>query len=586
MKAIKFLFATLALLLIASCSGGGGSSGSSIATGTSSQSGAGAVGGTSTATVTASAPVSDLVVSLDKTIVNNNAPTAVQLKVQAVDASRNAVVSATATITLLDIAGGSSLSGGPFVTDSAGQFIANITTGSNKTNRVVTLKITAGGVTKDTAFNIVGSTLNISLIPGSPIPGSTATLEVTALDSSLSPIAGESVALSGFTEINGQGKITSLQGKAAFVFNVPATPGAFSVNAAAVGATAIKNFQVLPSGTGILPPAIGPIISASLAANPAVIGVNASGSDNRAQLKALFLTTGNTPIQNVRVRYEIIPGPSGASLGASESISSTNNIVLSDSSGGTLSDYIAGTRSSPNNGVVVRACYDLNDFALGTCPNKVTANFTVASKPLSLTMGDNNLLEKADLNTTYIKRFVLVVADSAGQPVPNAPVSFSVDIYKYGKGVFGAGYPSDFQLITAGVTRSVQVTPQDNKIDDVALGRNSWCINEDVNRNGNIDGLEDRNGNNSLEPRLADITISSDTPGNKTDLNGVLLIKVRYPQNVATWLSYAVKATALADGSQGTVVKTYRTDFVQEDLPNGSFLNAPYGTNPNCTQPN
>lgn len=586
MKAIKFLFATLALLLIASCSGGGGSSGSNIATGTTSQSGAGAVGGTSTATLTASAPVSDLVVSLDKSIVNNNAPTAVQLTVQAVDASRNAVVSATGVITLIDIAGGSSLSGGPFVTDSAGQFIANITTGSNKTNRVVTLKITAGGVTKDTAFNIVGSTLNISLIPGSPIPGSTATLEVTALDSSLSPIAGESVALSGFTEINGQSKITSLQGKATFVFNVPATPGAFSVNAAAVGATAIKSFQVLSPGTVDPTPAIGPILSKSLSANPAVIGVNASGSINRAQLRALFLTTGNRPVQNVRVRFEIIPGPSGAALGAGESISSADSIVLSDSSGVTLSDYIAGTRSSPNNGVVVRACYDLNDFAVGACPNSVTASFTVASKPLSLTLGDNNLLEKADLNTTYIKRFVLVVADSAGQPVPNAQVSFSVDIYKYGKGAFGAGYPSDFQLVTAGVTRSVQVTPQDNKIDDVAVGRNSWCINEDVDRNGNIDGLEDRNGNNSLEPRQADITVSSDTPGNRTDSNGVLLIKVRYPQNVAAWLSYAIKATAQADGSQGTVVKTYRTDFVQEDLPNGSFLNAPYGTNPDCTQPN
>jgi hypothetical protein len=578
-KTIQFASAVLLSSFLLACSGGGGSSGSTTAT-----------NGPNSSTPTsgiATLPVNDVVVSLDKTQVNNNAPTAVQLTVQAVSTNRNAVVGVAGVVELIDVAGGASLSGGPFVTNDTGQFKANITTGSNKTNRVVTLKVTVGGIAKDTVFTIGGSTLQVTLVPGSPTPGATATLEVTALDSANGAIAGENISLSGFSEVNSLTKVTNTQGKAVFTFRAPANAGSYSLSAAGVGATSDKNFQVIPAGAGALPSAIGPIISASLSANPAVIGVNAAGTENRAQLRAIFLTAGNTPVQNVRVRYEIIPGSSGAVLGAGESISSGASIVLSDNTGATLADYIAGSRSSPNGGVSVRACYDLNDFAAGSCPNSVTSNFTVAAKPLSLTMGDNNLVEKTDQNLTYVKRFVLVVADSAGQPVPNAQVSFSVDIYKYGKGVFGADYPSDFiQTLPGGATRSVDVVPQDNQVNDVSLGRNSWCINEDLNRNGNIDGLEDSNGNGTLEPRLADITISSDTLGNKTDSNGVLLIKVRYPQNVGTWLAYAVKATALAEGSQGTVIKRYITDVAQADVVNGSFLTAPYGTNQNCAQPN
>jgi hypothetical protein len=578
-KAIQFALVILCTSILLACSGGGGSSGSTSST--SSPVSNSATPGTTTL------PVNDVVVSLDKVQVNNNAPTAVQLTVQAVSANRNAVTGALGVIELIDVAGGASLSGGPFVTDAAGQFKASISTGSNKTNRAVTLKVTVGGVAKQTAFTIGGSTLQVTLVPGSPIPGATVTLEVTALDSANGAISGENISLSGFSEVNSLTKVTNTQGKAVFTFKAPASAGSYSLSAAGVGATSDKSFQVIPTGAGALPSAVGPIISASLSANPAVIGVNAVGTENRAQLRAIFLTTGNTPVQNVRVRYEIIPGSSGAVLGAGESISSGTSIVLSDNTGATLADYIAGSRSSPNGGVSVRACYDLNDFAAGSCPNSVTSNFTVAAKPLSLTMGDNNLVEKTDQNLTYVKRFVLVVADSAGQPVPNAQVSFSVDIYKYGKGVFGADYPSDFiQTLPGGATRSVDVVPQDNQVNDVSPGRNSWCINEDLNRNGNIDGLEDSNGNGTLEPRLADITISSDTLGNKTDGNGVLLIKVRYPQNVGTWLAYAVKATALAEGSQGTVIKRYITDVAQADVANGSFLTAPYGTNQNCAQPN
>ncbi len=592
MKLIRLLASMAMLAVLVACSGGGGSPGATNNSTTTTTGGSGTSGTTTTVVSTETAAVSDLVITLDKTQVNNNVATEIELTAQAVSSDRNAIKGASGTVQVQDISGGSAASGGPFVTDADGKFKAKISTGSSKVNRAVTVKVTVNGLERSTVFNLVGTTLQTTLIPGAPAPGATATIEVTALDASNAGIANEVVTLNGFPSVTGVSKATNNQGKATFIFTAPSAPGVYSLETTGLGVTSNKSFEIVSTTGGGQPPAaVGPIVSKSLSANPTVIGVNVAGSTaNRAQLRALFLTTGNVPVQNVRVRFDIIPGASGAVLGGGETISTGTSLVLSDNSGAAFSDYISGTRSSPNNGVAVRACFDLVDFPSTSCPNAVTTTFTVAAKPLSLTLGDNNELQKADNNTTYIKQFVLIVSDSAGQPVPNAQVSFSVDIYKYGKGVFGIGYPGDSAIVITLVdgttqTLSIRTNPRDNGVDDVLPGRNVWCINEDVNRNGNIDGTEDRNNNGRLEPRGADIVISSDSPGNRTDSNGVLLIKVRYPQNVATWLAYSVKATALAEGSEGTVVKTYRTNFVQGDQVNGSFLVAPYGSDFSCTSP-
>jgi hypothetical protein len=584
MKSIKLLISVSLLAVIFGCSGGGGSPG---ANGESQVQNT----GTTTTTVTPeTAAVADLIITLDKTQVNNNVATDVELVAQAVTSGRNAVFGAAGTVEVQDISGGAAASGGPFTTDSAGKFKAKISTGSSKVNRAVTVKVRVNGLERSTVFNILGTTLQVSVVPGAPAPGATVTVEVTAQDASNAGISNQAITLGGFTSVAGLSKPTNSQGKATFVFQAPIIAGIYNLTAEGLGATTNKTLEIVAVGGGQPPAAIGPIVAKSMSANPTVIGVNVVGANaNRAQLRALFLTTGNVPVQNVRVRFDIIPATAGgATLQAGEAISTGASLVLSDNSGAAFADYISGTRSSPNNGVAVRACYDLVDFPSTACPNAVSTTFTVAAKPLSLTLGDNNELKKENNNLTYVKEFVLIVSDSAGQPVPNAQVSFSVDIYKYGKGIFGRGFGGDASVVITLVdgttqTLSIRTNPQDNGVDDVVAGRNTWCINEDVNRNGNIDGLEDRNSNNSLEPRGADIVISSDVSGNKTDANGVLVIKVRYPQNVATWLAYSVKATALADGSEGTVVKRYRTNYVEGDQVNGSFLTAPYGFNA-CNQ--
>jgi hypothetical protein len=263
--------------------------------------------------------------------------------------------------------------------------------------------------------------------------------------------------------------------------------------------------------------------------------------------------------------------------------------VYSDVNGDAIADYIAGTRSSPTNGVTIRACYGLTDAAIagGACPNSVTKTLTVASQPLSITLGDNNLLEKGNFGLTYIKKFDVAVADAAGNAVPNASVSASVDITHYGKGGFGyvtAGGTGTYQITLNNPPNfATDVTSTKNVVPTATTG-NVWCVNEDTNRNGFNDTGEDVNFNGKLEPRKADVLLFS-VASNVTAANGRMTIQVEYPQNVATWLAYTVKVTTNVAGSEGTDQKSYITSFIAGDEKNGSFLTPPYGAS-SCDNPN
>ena len=290
---------------------------------------------------------------------------------------------------------------------------------------------------------------------------------------------------------------------------------------------------------------------------------------SRAALRALFQDASNRAIKNVRVRFEIVE----PSLGAGEQISAGSAIVYTDQNGIATADYIAGTRSSPTNGVVIRACYAATDAAIAgnACPNFQIATMTVASSPLSITLGDNNKLEKGNSELTYIKKFDVAVADAAGNAIPNAQISASIDLiyYRKAKGI-------------------VSVNDAPGYIDPLYI-----CKNEDLNRNGLIDsGLlingvlvdEDINRNGKIEPRKADVIISY-VGGQVTGANGRTVIQVEYPQSVAYWIDYAVKVTTNVAGSEGVVKKIYRTEAVKGDMENGSFLMPPYGAQ-ECTSPN
>lgn len=523
MNFLKCSVGVIFALALTACGGGGGSAGA-----TSGESG------------TPIVIIGSFVYSFDKPSLNNDGTDKVILTVTALDTSRNV---------MKDVPVAVSVDSGVYTpvvltTDSSGQVTGNISIGGDKSNRNITTTIRVGSQTTSAVVAVVGSQISLTPLPATPGPGSTAQVILKAIDSNGAGIASADIQLGGslgFTQL----VRTDLSGAAiATLGAVPLSAGTYTISASGLGVNASRDVQVVGSGLGV-PDALGAISAASISANPNSVAPNVVGStSNRSSIRAVFQNATNQAVQNVRVRFEIVdPG-----LGGGEQLSTGNSILYTDGNGVVSADYIPGTRTSPTDGVRIRACYGNTDVSIAgaLCPNSVIATLTVAGQPLSITLGDNNLLTKGSESLTYIKKFDVAVADAAGNAVSGAVVSATVDITQYGKGLYTAS--------------------------------RLFCNNEDANRNGFLDSGEDLDSNGILFPRKADVILSF-SGSNVTSANGRIIIQAEYPQNVATWLRYTVRVTTNVAGSEGTAAKSYVTSFIEGDDTNGSFLTPPFGVN-------
>jgi hypothetical protein len=92
------------------------------------------------------------------------------------------------------------------------------------------------------------------------------------------------------------------------------------------------------------------------------------------------LTAGNVPVKNVRVRFDL----AGDANSIGGSFSTGSNTLFSDANGVVSTAYLPGSRSSPTDGVTVRACYGKTDSdpALLNCTSNAIVKLTVVSEPL------------------------------------------------------------------------------------------------------------------------------------------------------------------------------------------------------------
>ncbi len=525
--------------------------------------------------------VSDFVLLVNKNSMNNSGTDSVGLTVVAVDAKRNIVAGATVAVA----SDGNSIftPGSSAQTDSSGSYKGDLTIGSDKSNRDITLTVTMNGIVKRTTVKVTGSHLSIQAAPSAPTPGQAVLVTATLLDSAGVPIADAVITFGGdLAELKNQTLITDSSGIVSKMVTAPQVSKSYVLSASGNGINA-SNYQLNVFST-VVPDAVIPAGAVpSLSASPNVLSVNSAGtSANKANLRFLFLDSTNRPVKNVRVRFEDIT-TGLAFVGAS--LSSGATVLYTDDSGIVSTQYVPGPNSSPTNGIKVRACYAGSDFAAGVCPNPVIVSLTTVGQALAVSIGDDNLLTAGA--GTYIKNFTVTVADSAGRAVANAPVAISVDLTHYGKGATETSYISGGLQVNAltVVPLSLTVSYPANSTDPAAApAQRIWCANEDTNRNGNVDPGEnlnnsvDSNGQPTLEPRKSDLIVSYADPAvTTTNASGVLVVKVEYSQRFGTWLAYRVIATTSVAGSQGMAERLFVTDVLAKDATNGSFLTPPYG---------
>ncbi len=528
---------------LASCGGGGGCAGTSLA-GADQCNG----GGTPTA--------ADLTLVLDKSSLTNTGSTTVAATATAVDANRNVLAGIPV---VLSVDSNATVAASGTVTDAQGVVIGAVGIGADRANRIVTVTARSGSLERTASFNVVGATLSSTAVPAELAPSSSGAIQYRVLDSNAAPMQGIRVVVSSPGGVQTEG-VTDFNGRYDFVYTAPASLGPFQITADAAGVN-LATTVVVNSGSTITPPAVGTVASASVSSVPDVVTVNTSTSTNQTEIRALFIGEGNAPIKNMRVRFDLNGDP--FSIGGT--LASGSNRVFSDANGLARTSYIAGSRSSGANALTIRACWDYNDFAVGTCPHAATTQVVVVNEPLSVTIGTDALIEIDVPELLYIKRFVVQVVDSSGQVKADSPVTAKLELLQYLKGSWS------IQTL-AGKTAWGQ-------------GVTAVCDSEDINRNGineiySNGGVEDANANKKLDPSTADIGFFFEN-GNITNSSGIVVIRMQYPQSLASWVQYQISVTAGVLGTEGNKSLAGYLPVPAEVVNNvvevPPFLTSPYG---------
>jgi hypothetical protein len=544
---IKRIAAVLLGLSLTACGGGGGSAGTPPF-------GDGSGGG--------SAVTADLILELSKATVANTGSDSVIITVTALDAARNTISAAPVQVT----ADSDAIVTSPNTTTGAdGKLQSTLTIGANRSNRVITVTAMSGSVNRSATVQVFGAKITATLVPAVVAPGAAGKIQYRLTDQAGSPMAGQSVAVTAtsFTPSEATGT-TGVNGDYEFTYTAPSAAGSYDVSANAGGTSDVQTISVQAASS--IPPVSQTIASASVSANPSVVGTNLAGSTtNRSEVRALFLSTGNVPVQRVRVRFDL----AGDANAIGGSFTTGSEILYSDVNGVVTSAYIPATRSSPTDGVTVRACYGTTDAALGTagaplCPNSVITKLTVTAEPLGVSIGTNELIIVNEL--TYMKKFLVSVVDSAGRALPDVDLVVSLDLTDYRKGFYA--------LVG----------------DSWAKQTNHLCTNEDTNRNGVLESGEDADADGRLDPGKSDVSVS--LLQSKTRADGTAELQILYAKSFGSWVD--VKITVAASGVSGTegravyVVAPIPVDAASiknKDVP-PAYQISPYGQVADCTNAN
>jgi hypothetical protein len=516
-------------------------------------------------------------------------------------------------------------------TDSSGVATVNLSPGSDKSNRTITVTAAVGTVTGSVDVPVVGTKLLITGSSALQAGGSAVQYSIRALDSSSNPVVGASIAVTSSlgNALSSSPVTTDSSGNATFTYT-PTTAGSETLMATGLGATATlaatisaTNFSVLSpaantsvntganqtitvryllSGVGVSGQTVsfattrGSITASattngsgdasatltstsagaatvtaqisgagvvtlplqfvattpatiSVQANPGAIAPNASGSLNQSTIEATVLDAASNPVANKQVNFTILADSSNGYL--------SSGTALTDSNGKVQVQFVSGATSTANNGVQIQAVVAASPAI------SATTNLTVNGSALFISIGFGNDISNLDA-TTYSKPFSVYVTDANGNAVGNQVVTLTVIPTEYYKGNLAYDAAATLWKYAAG---SPTVT----------------CANEDLNKNGVLDPLEDTNGDGRLTP--GNIVVAA--PGSViTDASGHALFALQYGEQFAPWATVQITARASVSGTQSSQSITFALtgstdDFTSTGGPAGVL--SPFGQSNSCS---
>lgn len=481
----------------------------------------------------------DLTLTLSGSSVTNSGSSTITATATAVDANRNALQGIPVQLSVTDAS--AFIISPSSTTNASGQVTGTVNIGQDRSNRTITVVATSGTLTRTAAFQVIGANFSqASPVPSVATVGATGTVQYTLSDVNSNPMPGVPISVSGNGVTSATGT-TDLNGAYTYTYTTPNAPGTnLTIKAVAGGRESTVTIPIAGGGTTV-PVAGSTPVATALNLSADVVTVNTATTNNQVTVSAIFRDGSNAPISNVRVLFAAT-GDNGTGK-----IGSGINSVLSDASGTASTTYAPGAVSSPTNGVTIQACWKVSDFAPGASAGNcaaaggqlLTTTLTIVSNPVSISIGTDNTISDGPSGLTYVKKYVVLVVDSAGNPKADVQITPSIDLGAYAKGFWS------YNL----ATQRWELRPQGDFF--TVLGSQGYstgalmgiCPNEDLNRNGVIDGGEDANGNKQLDPRKSDVAVTL-VGATKTDANGVAVLQLEYAKSLGSWVRYKITVTA------------------------------------------
>lgn len=282
---------------------------------------------------------------------------------------------------------------------------------------------------------------------------------------------------------------------------------------------------------------------------PAQVGVN-----EKASVRAVIRDNDNNPVKNKKVVFQL-DNASGGVLNPVEAVTNSQGVAVTE--------FTADQTTGANTG----ANLNIRAYVMDSPSVAGTTAVAVGGRTLFFRFGTGNTISKPNVST-YSKQFSVIVTDSSGNPVPNQALNVAVVPVAYNYG-FWQEYPTNGTFVrwTAISTKS--------------------CASEDVNNNGILDNNEkDDNGDGQLTPGNVVKVEKTVTSGPiTTDLSGVAVFNLVYPQDYGAWTTVRLMVSGLADGTDNVSSRLYTLGVSAEDVGNEKsppVANA-FGVTGNCT---
>ena len=461
--------------------------------------------------------------------------------------------------------------------DSANQAIANtevvfstdfgtVTSESNKTDANGEIKVTLNAITNGTA-NIKAEALNASATKQVIISGNNFSLTGTDLNSDGTIDAKDFELKLGLPEkitvkmlVNGvaqKNKVILIRTTRGSLFEsdgvTPLTPSSVETNEKGEATFSIKS-NTAGTATIIAETKEGGVTTTLsrefVATTPAYLTVLASPTlvapTKSSAIIARVRDKHDNPVKNIAINFNLEDTVNGELSSAK---------AITDSLGRAEITYTAGNSSSALNGVSIKTALENTLFNI----DEEVTMLTVGGNAIRLTLGHDQLVSVDEV--FYIKKFGVIVTDSAGNPIKDKKISFKITPKRFFKG-----------YLTYNPIKKVWVQ---NVV--------ASCASEDVDDDGNLDAGEDINNNKKLDP-THDATVTS---SGVTDEKGKVTIEVIYPKNTSWWSEQRIESTTAVNGTEYKEYTNFILPVLGADVSNEKNIPpnilSPYGTWGTCS---